>query len=835
MSDFPSKVKCVVIGAGIVGNAVVYHLAKLGWTNMLQIDKGPFPNPGGSTGHASNFIFPVDHGKEMAQLTMDSVRQYKEMGVFTRYGGIEVARTEERMEELRRRMSSAKSWGVEAQMVTVDEILEMVPFIDRDIIIGGFYTPDVGVVDSLRAGTIMREWARDNGHLTLAPNTEVRDIVVKDGQVVGIETDKGYVEAEYVVIATGCWSPKLAKMAGATIPLTPAVHQMVSAGPLPQLSGDHIYPIVRDMDTFCYERQDGTHMEVGSYAHRAILMDAEDIPSIEESPLSPTELPLTQDDFDPQLEQAMELMPELLGTDDAQISYAINGLLSLTPDGYPLIGETLEVKKLWSAAAIWIKEGPGAGRMVAEWMVRGWPDVDPHHSNIARFTDVQRTRQHVKARTDEGFNKTYGIVHPREQWNSNRNLKVTPFYAREVALGAEFFETHGWERPQWYNSNQHLVERYADQISMREHEWDARWWSPIINAEHLNMRENCAMVDLGAFAIFDVSGAGAKSYMQKIAMANMNFKIGRSAYTPILAQNGGFLADLTIMRLGRNHYRIITGGGDEGRDQQWFRQNLPEDGSVVLTNLTSAFCTIGVWGPNARDMVQSVTRQDLSNEAFPYGATQEVIINGIKCRMFRISYVGELGWEIYCPTENGLKLWDTLAEAGEAFGCAPAGIGVYGNTGRIEKGYRLMGAELETHYTPFEAGLARPKIKKADFIGKEAIIKAAGEPVATHMCTLSIDDHTSASGIKRYPQGGEPITTPDGARIVDSHDRGSYITTAGSSPSTGKFLVMGYLPPEHAVVGKKLAVQYMMELYSATVEVVGSTPYFDPTNARMKG
>ena len=387
MATVPATANVVVIGAGIVGNSLVHHLAELGWTDIVQIDQGPLPNPGGSTGHASNFIFPVDHSREITDLTLDSVRQYKEMGVFTESGGFEVARTEERMEELRRRMSSAKAWGIEAELVDPAFVVEKVPFLDPDQIIGAFWTPSVGVVDSLRAGTIMRENALAKGVLTVVPNVEVTDLDVEDGRIRRVHTDQGVIEASYVVIACGVWSPKIGDMAGVRIALTPAVHQMISVGPCPQLAereGEISFPIVRDMDTLCYERQHGADMEVGSYAHRAILHDPEDIPSLDQAKLSPTEMPFTEDDFDPQLEQALELMPELLGAEGAEIRYAINGLLSLTADGSPILGES-EVGGLWVAAAVWIKEGPGVGRAVAEWMTHGYSEIDIAASDMSRF------------------------------------------------------------------------------------------------------------------------------------------------------------------------------------------------------------------------------------------------------------------------------------------------------------------------------------------------------------------------------------------------------------------------------------------------------------------
>src|SRR5919106_467424 len=463
-SSLPAQAKCVVIGAGIVGNSVLGHLAHLGWKDLVLIDKGPLPNPGGSTGHASNFIYPVDHSREMTALTADSVRQYREMDVFTESGGIEVARTEERMEELRRRMASAKSWGIEpVSLVTPAEVKELVPFIDESVIVGGFYSLGVGVVDSLRAGTLMREEAQQAGALTVAANTEVLGIDVERGRVSRLRTDRGDVDVEVVVICCGVWSPRLARMAGASIPLTPAVPQMIDIGPVPRFAGATSaieFPIVRDMDTNMYERQDGSGLEVGSYAHRPILHDPDEIPSIEEAALSPTELPFTQDDFNLQLEQALELMPEIVGDESVGIKYAINGLLSLTPDGLPILGETPEVKGLWSGAAVWVKEGPGVGRALAEWMVEGESEIDLQASDVARFYEHQKSVEHVQARAAEGFNKTYGIVHPGEQWESNRRVRLSPFYARECELDAMFFEAAGWERPHWYESNQGLGEEF---------------------------------------------------------------------------------------------------------------------------------------------------------------------------------------------------------------------------------------------------------------------------------------------------------------------------------------------------------------------------------------
>ncbi|MDE2764441.1 MAG: FAD-dependent oxidoreductase [Gemmatimonadota bacterium] len=719
----PRAAKVAVIGAGIVGNCLVEHLAKLGWDDLVLIDKGPLPDPGGSTGHASNFIFPVDHAREIALITLESQRQYEALGVNTTCGGVEVARTEARMEELRRRMTSARVWGIESELLTPAEVVARVPFVNPDVILGGFYTPGVSVVDSVRAGTIMRERALARGVLTVLEETEVTGLEVDPvpfgrPRVRAVATTRGTIEVDHAVIACGVWSPRIAAMAGATIPLTPAVHQMADFGPVELLlaTGNEIgYPIVRDMDSFMYERQSGGAMEVGSYAHRPILVRPEEIPSIAEAERSPTELPFTPGDFAPQLERAHEIMGDLLAGTEMQ--YAVNGLLSLTPDTQQLLGETAEVANLWSAAAVWVREGPGSARLIAEWMTHGYPRLlDPHESDVTRFQPHERTGRHVRTRCREHFRKTYGIVHPREQWESARGVARSPFHPRTEALGAEYFEARGWERPQWYASNEDLVARYD--VPDRPHEWDRRWWSPIVNAEHLHLREKVGVVDLGAFRIFDVSGPGALPYLERMTVNACDRPVGSSIYT---------------------------------------------------------------------------------------------------------------------RTEPGLALWDAIRSAGRQFDARPVGIGVYGTTARMEKGYLLMGAELTSEYSPVEAGLARRRVKETEFIGKAAYLEARERGPAARICTLTMDDHLSASGVARFPTGGnEPILTPEGDRIVDALGRESRVTSAGMGPSVGEYLLMAWLPAGLDRVGERLQVMYMNECFPVTVAAVG-VGLFDPAGGRMRG
>jgi glycine cleavage system aminomethyltransferase T/glycine/D-amino acid oxidase-like deaminating enzyme len=836
-NDLPQSAGTVIIGAGIVGSSLAGELAERGRDDILLIDKGPLSDPGGSTGHASNFIFPVDHSKDMTKLTSVSRDIYRDFDTFTNSGGIEVARTEERMEELKRRVVSAKSFGEEAELLTPEEVEELVPYLNTDIIKGGFYSPGAGTCDPLRAGELYRQQAKDKGALSTAANTEVTDLHVEDGDIQAVETDAGTVAADEVIIAAGLWSPKIAEMAGVDIPLSPAVHQMVSVGPIERFEdgeGEINYPVVRDMDTQMYERQHGNDIEVGSYEHRPILWDVDDVPSIEEAPLSPTQPPLTEDAFEQSMEHALEIIPDVLDDPDAGIRHSIDGLLSVTPDGHPLLGPIPEVDGLWSCAAIWIKEAPAIAREVSKWMTKGHPDIDiVAHDHVARFDEYGETREFVKSRGAEGFQKTYGIVHPREQWQSTRPLRTSAFYNRQEDLDAEFFEAGGWERPRWYESNADLVEKYSDEIEglQRPNEWDSRWWSDIILGEHLHMRDNVGMIGDTGFGIFDIVGDDAMENMQQLCVAEMDVDVGESAYTPVLAPNAGFVSDLTVARIGENHYRVITGGAHAGQDKTWFQNHL--EGDAELIGRSSELATLGVWGPNAQELLNELAEEEMSTDTFDFAEMKEVTIGPVRVQAFRISYVGEYGWELYVPMDQGQKLWDTIYEAGQEYDIRPVGTGVYGETGRMEKSYRLMGAELEIDYNPAEAGLTFHGVKDADFVGKEAYVEAIEAENAATLCTLSVTDHAPDGGEPRFMTGGEPILDQDGDVLIDDEGRRSYVTSAGTGPSVGKHLLLSYLPQEYANEGEELQVEYFGQHYPVEVEVVGHGGVFDPEGDRL--
>ncbi|MGH9094409.1 MAG: glycine cleavage T C-terminal barrel domain-containing protein, partial [Acidimicrobiales bacterium] len=463
----------------------------------------------------------------------------------------------------------------------------------------------------------------------------------------------------------------------------------------------------------------------------------------------------------------------------------------------------------------------------------GRSELDITGGDIARFHAHQRTRAYVAARAAESFNKMYAVVHPAEQAESARQLRLSPFAARQAELGAHLVEAGGWERPHWYESNAPLLERYAGTVSRRPAEWDARWWSPIIDAEHLAMRERAGVVDLSAFCHFDITGPGALDHLQRLCVAQVDVAPGRVVYTSLLDERARMRADLTVMRLGERHFRVVTGASTGMLDRAWFETHLPEGGSAQLHDATSALSTIGLWGPEARRILARLTEADVSNDGFAFGTCRQVDLGAVPVLCSRISYVGELGWEIHVSVDAALGVWDRLTEAGEPSGLVPVGIGVYATTGRMEKSYRAYGTELTMDFDLVEAGMTRPRVKAADFIGRDAYLAQRDAEPAARLCTLTLDDPADPDDT-RAMLGSEPVVERGGAPLVDRLGRRSYVTSAGYGPSVGKHLLMAYLPPEHAVGGTPLAVEYCGERHPATVAAVGAVPLFDPDNERVR-
>ena len=577
------------------------------------------------------------------------------------------------------------------------------------------------------------------------------------------------------------------------------------------------------------------------------LVDPEDIGNPEKTMGSDSMRYLDLEEVAEPLEKAFETTPILneLGWDEKS---SFNGLLSVTPDAGSLIGESPEVRGFWMCEAVWVKDGPGCARLCAELMVNGKSQVDIHSFDISRFYPEQKEKEFVKSRAYENSQTIYTpAVHPREPYISQREKFVSPFYEREIELGGYFDnEVACWERAFAYESNKEKLQKYANQIPTRENEWDRRHVPyEIANAEHLAMSDSVGMINLSHFPILDIKGPDAEKMLEYLSVAKVGGDTpeGKVVYTNFLDEDGGVHADLTISRLSSDNYRVVTGGADGNRDWVTLRNYRDDNGLDADINIrTHDIATLGLWGPDAKKALSHfIDPNEISIENFPFVSAKNLslnLTNGKKIDVWaaRISYVGESGWEIYLDnnSEDGLALYDSLLEVG----VIPVGIETYANSRRLEKSFRLQGADLETDYNAIEAAIQRPLVKEADFHGKAAHLSHRNEDPCAVLCTMTLDD-LNVSGDTRYPVGISPIIDPATGEVpIDSKGRRSYTTGMSYCPSVKKFVVMGYLPKEIAIQGKSLLIEYFNEdgdgLYPMTVEIVGKGSLYDPTNERVR-
>ncbi|WP_440996708.1 GcvT family protein [Arhodomonas sp. SL1] len=854
MATLPASANVVIIGqGGIVGASVAHHLIEHGWDGIVGIDKSAIPSDIGSTSHASDFCFMTSHDKMSCYTTTYSRRFYEAWGRYYRVGGMEVARVgdDQRMEELKRKVASGKAFGTNAYMISAAEAAERFPLVDPDLIQGAMWDPDAGLVAprSQRVAGEMIEQGRANGRLQTFANTRALDIDVQNGRVRGVETAKGYIEAPIVIVTSGIWGPIPAAMGGATLPLMPVEHPLMFFGPYGTFAGtgkEIGYPLFRDQGNSAYLRDtgdprttEGGQIEWGYYeASEPRLVHPTDILEPGEARLSPSMRDLYPDQVMEAYERAMELTPVLaeLGWDEKS---SFNGLLSVTPDGSSLVGESPETRGLWFCEAVWVKDGPGMGKVLADWMSLGRPEMDPHGIDIARFYPVQKTPHHVEGRCLETARKIYDPpVHPREPYENGRNLRRGPFWPREKELGGYFMEAAGWERAHGYAANEALLERYGERVPERPNEWDGRHFWRVSNAEHLALSEDVGMINLSHFAVFDVSGPDAEALLEYLSVARVGGSqpAGKGVYTHFLDAYGGVRSDLTVVRLAEDVFRVICGGDTGHRDYVWMTRRAEERGleRVHFEERTDSLATLGLWGPNARRTLQAVADDPdgLEPGRFPFATAREIRVRGLPVWAFRISYVGEQGWELYTPFSYGLTLWDILHEQG----VTPVGIETYANSRRLEKSLRLQNVDLLTEYNLYEAGLARPKVKPAEFHGKAAYLEQRErERQPAYLCTMTLREHTDSRGVPRYPVGHSPILDPEtGEVLVDQRGRRSYVTSIAYGPSVGEIIALGYVPADYAETGRTLTMEYFGEHYPLRIEAVGYRALYDPDNERPK-
>jgi glycine cleavage system aminomethyltransferase T/glycine/D-amino acid oxidase-like deaminating enzyme len=792
-SKFPTEADVVIVGVGgIVGSMLAYWLAEFGQKNIVGLEKSSvIPSDIASTAHASDFVYNTTHDKLGCWTTDFSRKFYEDNGFFLKKGGLEICRKDDdaRWEELKRKVSSGKAFGTNIRLISAAEAKEKFPLLDEESIRGAMWDPDAGLVTprSQDVVSFAVETAKDKGALKTFTDTPAIDFEVEDGRIVGVKTDKGTIKTDKVVIASGIWGPLMGKKAGVPVPLMPLEHPLLFFGPLPEAQGAEdflVYPLLRDQGNSAYVRDTGRlhggMLEWGFYEDKnPRLVDPEDIGNPEKTMGSDSMRYLDLEEVAEPLEKAFETTPILneLGWDEKS---SFNGLLSVTPDAGSLIGESPEVRGFWLCEAVWVKDGPGCARLCAESMVYGKTQVDMHSFDIARFYPEQKEKEFVKTRAFENSQTIYTpAVHPREPYISSREKYVSPFYEREKELGGFFDnEVACWERALAYKSNEQKLDKYLKEVPIREDEWDHRHVPyEIANAEHLAMSDSVGMINLSHFPIMDIKGPDAERMLEYLSVAKVgsNTPEGKVIYTNFLDEDGGVHADLTISRLGSDSYRIVTGGADGNRDWVLLRNYRDDNGLNADINIrTHDIATLGLWGPEAQKALGNfIDPNEINIENFPFVSAKNLTLNlsgGKKIDVWaaRISYVGESGWEIYLNnnSEDGLALYDSLLEVG----VVPVGIETYANSRRLEKSFRLQGADLETEYNAIEAAIQRPLVKEADFHGKAAHLSHREEDPCAVLCTMTLDD-LNVSGKTRYPVGISPIVDPATGEVpIDKKD-----------------------------------------------------------------
>ncbi|HHY57963.1 MAG TPA: FAD-dependent oxidoreductase [Chloroflexi bacterium] len=800
----------VIIGAGIVGCSAAYHLAQLGWKDILVIDKGTLLDAGGATSIAPGLIFQTHYARLMTEFARYTINLLKPLRVqdepcLYQVGGIEVATTPDRWAELKRKQSVAMSYGLESHLLAPAEVEARLPLINAQAILGGYFVPTDSDMHGSRSAAAL-------AHLAMAQDVEfvgdvaVQDVYVQNGRVRHVVTDQGVVECEHVLLCTNAWTTVLAARAGLRFPVLGVEQQYVITEPLVELAADKAcfmtQPILRHPDAALYLRQHYDSYLLGSYRHTA-LHTGDDAPSVAHTSIT--------DEWENHRRAAAQLLPSLT---EKRFVKQVSGILAFSNDLHPVIGQST-VRGLWVAFSVWAAYAGGVGKSIAELMAHGETEWDIREADINRFHPHDYTRAFMTARINRQHQEIYAIVHPLQQMEAPRNVRLAPFHQRLVEQQAVFFANAGWEAPQWYEANAGLVEEYDARIPHREG-WAARYWSRIQGAEHLATRDRAGLFNLSTFTKIEVSGPGALSFLESICANQIDRPVGSIIYTALCNSRGGIMADLTVSRLEEDRFWILTGGGVGPHDFAWIRHHAPTQGAVTIRNMSGQYTTLGLWGPRARDILQQLVEEDISNAAFPFYTVRPLHIESVPALALRLSYAGELGWEIYAPGEYGLRLWDLLWEAGRPHGLVAGGAGAFDSL-RLEKGYRLWGVDIHSEYNPFEAGLKRTvKLKKGYFLGRDALLKAK-DAVTRKLCCLTFNDPNAVA------LGKEPILA-DG-RVVGQ------VTSANYGYSVGKYILYGYLPHEYATPLTKVEVQYFDRRYPATVTV---EPLFDPHHTRMK-
>ncbi|MEV6831674.1 FAD-dependent oxidoreductase [Amycolatopsis sp. NPDC051102] len=806
--------KVVIIGAGIVGANLADELTARGWTDVTVLDRGPLPRTGGSTSHAPGLVFQTNASKAMTDFAKYTVEKFVELDCFLQVGGMEVATTPARWEDLRRKHGWATSWGVPGQLIDADECVRRWPLLDGSRIFGALHVPTDGLARAAKAVEVLAGRAGSRGARFIG-SAKVTDVLQEGGRVTGVRTDQGDFPADVVVSCAGFWGREIGAMVGMDVPLLPLAHQYAKTGQVAELAGRNTedaeasLPILRHQDQDLYFREHVDRLGIGSYAHRPMPVDESTLDSAVTATAMPSMLPFTEDDFAPSWEESKLLMPALGQT---KVEEGFNGIFSFTPDGQSLVGESTGVRGFWLAEAIWVTHSAGIAKAVAQLLVDGHSEVDTHDIDVHRFEEVQLSPSYVSETAQQNFVEVYDILHPLQPKLSPRDLRVTPFHARQRALGAVFLEAGGWERPHWFEANAPLLEKLPpDARPPARDAWSAQFHSPIAAAEAWHTRNGVALYDVTPLKRVEISGPGSLELLQSLTTNQLDKSVGSVTYTLMLDSAGGVRSDVTVARLEPEVFQVGINGNI---DVDHFVKHTPP--GVQVRDTTGGTCCIGVWGPLARDLVQPLSGEDFSHTGLKYFRARKARIAGVPVVAMRLSYVGELGWEIYTGADNGLRLWDALWAAGQPLGVVAAGRAAF-NSLRLEKGYRLWGTDMTTEHDPYEAGLAfavRPA--KGEFLGRDAIDGRSEETASRRLRCLTIDDG------RTVVLGKEPV-------FVDGVPSG-YVTSAAYGYTVGRPIAYAWLPAS-AAIGSSVEIEYFGRRVAATV---AAEPLVDPGMERIR-
>lgn len=813
MAGFPTQARVVIIGGGIIGTSTAYHLAKLGWKDVVLIERNKLSS--GSTWHAAGLVGQLRSSANITQLLGESVKVYRtleeETGLATGWkmnGGLRLACNQERWTEVKRQATTARSFGLEMHLLTPSEAQKLWPLMDVADVVGAAFLPTDGQANPSDITQSLAKGARKHG-ARIFENTEVLSVEVVKGRVASVETSQGRIACEYVVNCAGQWAAEVGRMVGVTVPLVSVEHQYMVTEPIEGVTSN--LPTLRDPDRLTYYKEEVGGLVMGGYEPNPIAWAVNGFPKN-------FEFQLLESNFD-HFEQLMELaLGRVPALQNAGIKSLINGPESFTPDGNFILGEAPEVANYYVGAgfnAFGIASGGGAGKVLAEWIIGGEAPYDLWPVDIRRFGRNHRDIEWVRGRTLEAYGKHYTIAWPHEEYTSGRPLRRSPLYDRLKSQGACFGEKLGWERPNWFAQG---AEKPED-----SHTFGRANWFDAVGREHRAVRESVGVFDQTSFSKFMLVGPDAESALSWICAADVAKPVGSLIYTQMLNRKGGIECDLTLARLADDAYYIVTGTGFATHDFDWIRRSIPEGADAKLSDVTSAYGVLSVMGPNARRVIEKLTRDDVSHAGFPFGQARNICVAGAPLIALRVTYVGELGWELHMPVEFMATVYDAIMDAGKEFNIVNAGYRAIESL-RLEKGYRAWGSDIGPDHTPLEAGLGwAVKLKRnVPFQGREAIEVQRGQKLKKFLCTFTVDDPN--------------IVLLGRETIYRNGERVGWLNSGGFGHSIGKPIGLGYVRQPQGLDEDYLRDgKYQLEVATERVDCnLHLAPLFDPEMKRIK-